>query len=515
VVPGSAADDLPGDLVSQFENTGTVSLEMHTLGSRDQRVLHFQVVADCLSPDAEAESVMVSVDDPSSIVTYYFGNQAGQVSVPLGSFECTRPGGALRVWKDFDVGTSTLTVTIESRYLPGQGDRTIRNIRVVEKPSHHFAADIASADPPLHQVFPGHLYDTLVWSVPALGPKEQRAFTVRVKPTCCSRRYAPPILVDTSKLPEQTSDSEVIYTHPDGTRDFVWIQNRSVTLPSVESCSGRPDLYLEPALTYDEYVRPPQLDPSLVLASERSPSIWVDSLTPNGYWDGSAQNIGAYVDGAELFTSGPRISGQGDRFVRSSENRIMTWVLNVDTGPLDGLPSGAKLYVRNNLTSGWDRLAVTALPTMDGADINTSGGYLFARKLVSFVVRPQRVQSQHVSPYSLPAEAAVEAIRLLNPRLASDIERWAQSNQGSWTRMVARRQIVPADLRDMLPDTCGSNVRCFWEGTLRTRFNRFLGQEGAGMAWGKPSIQARVALEGPASEIHTNNNVATVVLLTD
>jgi hypothetical protein len=298
IVPGSMASDVEGltqEQINEFVSTGQMSVGLGMLGSGEGKFVMFDIFSNCLNPDSVEERVNIGIDDPSSEVTYFFGNQVGHVMVPQRIFECTRPGD-LRCKKEYDFRTSILTITCESRYLPGAAGNTIRNIRIIERPSLYFQPRLSSVSPPATLVFPESRTDVLVWEIPQLSPQEVIRLTVYLEPTICSSEYTPPIVVNAGK-DTGGGPGEISYLRPNGTSNTIPMPIVSTSLSNVEACDGRADISIVPAYTLTEYVQPPDFSPHSVLFKHDSQAIWVDSYVPNGFWDGVAENVGDYIRG--------------------------------------------------------------------------------------------------------------------------------------------------------------------------------------------------------------------------
>ena len=451
VVPGSIISNIPfaTGQIAVFESSGQIVGDIGTLGSTEGAFLQFEVTADCLTPDSEQESVEVVVDDVSSKVIYTFGVNEGEVPVPERTFECTRPGD-LRINKEYDFVESKLYITLESRYLPGTDNNIIKNIVVIERPSFWFQASPASASPTLSYLFPGSQYDTLVWEIAELGPREIITLSVYLEPMACSENYHPPIPVNATKN-TGGEPGWVSYVRPDGTKGKIVMPFEEASLSDVDPCDGRPDLAVAPAFSFSEYLNPPAILPMQVLYKHESPWMWVDSEVGNGFWNGTSENVGDYIRGAELASSTTvpvdkriTVQGNGDYFYVDAKNIIYVKVANVGDKQTQVLDPGAKLLVYNHATHHWDMLRTEAIQALEVND----------EKLIEIKLVPNAIQPEHNRAYALPPLEAMKIIRALDSNLAGRIRSWANSNLPQWDTLVNHPAIVPMDELYILTDEC-------------------------------------------------------------
>jgi len=511
VVPGSVVSDIPltTSQIGLFESSGQIIGNIGTLGSTEGAFLQFDVTSDCLTPDSEQESVEEVVDHASSKVTYIFGVNEGEIPVPERSFVCTRPGD-LRVNKEYDFVDSKLYITLESRYLSGTGNNIIQDIEVIERPSIWFQANPATASPPLSYLFPGSRFDTLVWKIAELGPGEIRTLSVYLEPMVCSENYNPPIPVNATKT-AGGDPGRISYVRPDGTAGHIKMPFEEGSLSDVDPCDGRPDLVVAPAFSFSEYQNPPQIHPRQVLYNHESPWIWVDAYVGNGFWNGTSENVGDYISGAELAPSTTvpvdkriTVQGNGDYFYVDSKNVIYVKVANVGEKQTQVLDPGAKLLVYNHVTHHWDMLGAEALEALDLND----------EKLLVFKLGQNVIQPEHIRAYALSPLEAMKIIRTLDPNLANRIDSWASGNISQWNTLANMPAIVPQDVLDILPDQCPwYDPFCWFVTTLHDQFENFLANLGSHMAWGKPSMKVSVILATADLEKHTHNNSSSEVII--
>jgi hypothetical protein len=513
VVPGSVVSDIEGltqEQINEFVTTGQMNVSLVALGSGEGKFVRFDIFSNCLNPDSVEERVNIGIDDLSSKVTYFFGNQEGQVMVPQRIFECTRPGD-LRCRKEYDFRTSILTITCESRYLPGAAGNTIRNIRIIERPSIYFQPRLSSVSPPATLVFPETRTDVLVWEIPKLGPQEVIRLTVYLEPTVCSSQYAPPIVVNAGK-DTGGGPGEISYLRPNGTSNTIPMPIIRTSLSNVETCDGRADISIAPAYTFSEYDQPPQFSPHSVLFKHDSSAIWVDSYVPNGFWDGVAENVGDYISGATLRETSSalpaeeriQVFGQGDFFKVDSKNSVIARIGNHGSKASGVITNGATLYVYNYVSSNWESIASENIPQIAPGE----------RKLLKFPISQNTLQARHIKPYSLPLRYVMRLISILNPNLGTRMRDWANSNPSQWSSLENQGEILPEDVLNMLPNTCPwYDPYCWVTTTLRERFQQFLSQYGDVIAWGNRSAKTRIMLKGPDSERHTNNNISEEIFI--
>ncbi len=511
VVPGSVMSDIPltDSQITQFESSGLIIGSIGTLGSTEGRFLKFDVAADCLTPDSEQESIEVDIDDASSKVTYIFGVNEGEVPVPEKSFVCTRPGD-LRVNKEYDFADSKLYITLESRYLPGTGNNIIKDIEVIERPSIWFQANPTTASPPLNDLFPGSLNDTLVWKIAALNPGETKTLSVYLDPMACSANYHPPIPVNATKT-AGGDPGRISYIRPDGTAGKIEMPFETGSLSAVDPCDGRPDLAVVPAFAFSEYRMPPPVLPRQVLYNHETPWIWVDSEVGNGFWNGTSENVADYIAGAELAPSTTvpvdkriTVQGNGDYLHVNSKNMVYVKVANVGDKQTQVIDPGAKLLVYNHATLHWDMLGAEAIQALDLND----------EKLLVFKLAPNQIQPEHNKAYAVSPIEAMQIVRALDPNLANRIRSWASGNLSQWNVLSNLPAITPQDLLDVLPDQCPLyDPYCWFVTTLHDRFEAFLANRGRQMAWGKPSMNVSVILSAANLEKHTHNNSSSEVII--
>jgi hypothetical protein len=510
VVPGSVVSDIPLTIsqIGLFESSGQIIASIGTLGSTEGAFLQFDVTSDCLTPDSEQEGIEVVVDHASSKVTYIFGVIEGEVPVPERSFVCTRPGD-LRVNKEYDFVDSKLYITLESRYLPGTDNNIIKDIEVIERPSIWFQANPATASPPLSYLFPGSRNDTLVWNIAELGPGEIKTLSVYLDPMACS--------ADSNTFPVNATKNSggdpgwISYVRPDGTRGKIEMPFEMASLSDVDPCDGRPDLAVAPAFSFSEYRNPPQIHPGQVLYNHESPWIWVDAYVGNGFWNGTSENVGDYINGAELTPSANApvakriaVQGNGDYFYVDSKNVIYVKVANVGEKQTQVLDPGAKLLMFNHVTHHWDMLGAEALEALDLND----------EKLLVFKLGQNVIQPEHIRAYALSPTEAMKIIRTLDPNLSGRIQSWANGNPSQWDTLASLPAIVPQNVLDILPDECPwLDPFCWFTTTLHDRFAQFLAGQGRHMAWGRPSMKVSVLLTAADLEKHTRNNASSEVII--
>lgn len=517
LIPGSIESDIKAfdlDLIVDFEEDGEVAIPIGALASGEGRFISFDVFSNCLTPDSPVESVEVNVEAmysegvPVSRVTYIFGVDPGEVPVPLRTFRCTRPGD-IRYWKEFDFAQSILTIGLESRYLEG----TIRDVRVMEVPSYHFQPTLALASPELAFAFPGMTQDVVVWEMAELAPREIKVMTIPLTSRVCSEsiRYRPPVSVNSQKGTGGLGPGWIEYVCPDGEAKIVQMPLENASLLNVENCAGRPDLYIEPAFTFEEFwaVFQPQVEevePRSVLPKDRSESIWVDCDRPNGWWDGSSSNVGDYIDGAYLLPGGPgssvedriRVRGQGDLFFvpmlsMGPKNAVFARVENCGEIVADFLADGVRVYAHNPDTGGWDVLTVQETKLLGGnGDV-----------LVRSVIDPLSVEPAQTRPYAVHVQDALEYIGKLDAALAQRFRTLASEHPSLWSHLMSQPAVVPNDVLIALWDA----------GVLYDEFDAFLNSYRGIMAWGKPSVTIKVELRPVSQEKHTNNNSAAAVFL--
>jgi hypothetical protein len=248
-----------------------------------------------------------------------------------------------------------------------------------------------------------------------------------------------------------------------------------------------------------------------VLYNHETPWIWVDSEVGNGFWNGTSENVGDYINGAELTPSANApvakriaVQGNGDYFYVDSKNVIYVKVANVGVKQTQVLDPGAKLLVYNHTTLHWDMLGAEAIQALDLND----------EKLIVFRLVPNAIQPEHIKAYALSPLEAMKIIRTLDPNLAGRIRSWANGNASQWDTVASLPAIVPQDVLDILPDECPwLDPFCWVTTTLHDRFAQFLAGQGRHMAWGKPSMKVSVLLATADLEKHTRNNASSEVII--
>jgi hypothetical protein len=488
-IPGSATTDLAlsGEQTSELLASGSLTADIGTLGSGDGRFLSFDVTSDCLSPDSDPEEVTVGVDDPASRVDYIYGLEARSVQVPQATFQCRRPG-ALRVEKRYDANSGDLAITLESRYPPATPSAVIRNIVVLEQPTAQFQPDAASASPPVDRLFSTQDFDQIIWRIGELAPREKRLFRIRLTPTVCSAQYQGSAVVNSGKV-----RGSVSYTKPNGGRERIWLPPLTAGLPSVPECPGRPDLHLWAAETLAEYETPPPARTARVLARHESPSLWVDAPT-NGLWVDGDPAIAARITGARVVGGRLIVDGQGDVFRLAAANRLYVYPYNSGSVRADKLSAGATASVYNHTTASWNPIA-----TADRPEVPVKGYRAFFISVASGTVNPQN----HVRAYRLPLADGLAVVRAASVTVYNLLTNWLAQNPAQQQALEALGEIVPATLIQALP--MGSALQQSAQAALNQ----------ASIVWGKPSITLRIELRPAPGELHTNNNVATEVLVVD
>jgi hypothetical protein len=505
IIPGTIWSDI--ESISQgdfdlFESSGEITADIGKLESSEGRSIGFEVNSHCLSPDSDEESIEVNVDDGSSIVTYNFGPYSGEVEVPLRTFECYKPGN-LRVEKDYDLQTSVLSISLQNMYsaIPGK-DNTIRNIRVIDNPSIYFQPRLSSAAPPIQTVFADALTDWLLWEIHELDPKETKTLKINLESRVCSNyRYSPPIDVNAGKN-TGGGPGHIHYTRPDGTSDIIIMPFERTSLPMVETCDGRADIWIEAAYTYYEYMYSPEIDPYSALPKHESPHIWVDSEEELGFWDWSSESVGDFIIGASATSTDTgipierriRVLRQGDVFSAISNNKIMVRIRNTGSELSEVLSTGARLLVFNHnhaVPSAWHLIGTEALPQINPQD----------SELISFLIAPNTLRPEHIRPYALTVEDAMQIISVLSPMVAANIRIWANSHTSEWSSLESQGKILPGDLLNVL------------NGRPKVFFRNFLNSFGDTIAWGKPYAIVKVVVDEVTSEKHTNNNLSTEIII--
>ncbi len=503
VKPGTIStsiENVTDSQIQEFEQTGQITAAIGTLGEGQERTFSFQVVSECLQPDAgPGAEVQVNIDDPASTVQYTFGLSQGSKPVPQASFLCRTPGD-LEVGKIFDPTTMELEIWVRNNWPPdptGVKDNSLKDLVIIEMPSSYFQPKRGSAVPPEAGFFPGGLTDYLVWRIASLRPKETVELKTILEPTLCSAQNQPPLDVDWVKYPGSgLSASEVYFTPPGGgTKPPQFIPNITTTLSQVETCNGRFDLFLEPAYTEAEYKADIGIGASIpwnvkyAHPRDETPMLFVDCRSGNGLWNGDPGTIQQYVSEA---TDVDNVEGQGDILEVGTTNVIYLRVFNVGTLASPTLSYGLSLRAFNYQSERWDELAkvtVSAIPA-------------WQKRTVKIPFPDGPVSSNYIRPYKLTLEDLLLLVRTEAPSFAGTLSQWLNVNP------EVRQGLN--DLGELEP----SQVSPYLQGSpaILNGFDSFMAQH-PNTCWGKPSICVHAALQPGSGERHTNNNSTTEVII--
>ena len=435
IVPGSWQFSegilLPADsLLAAFAESGAIILKLGDLPTGRTRTFSFRVrPRDCLTPDDERESVLITPNTDTK-VTFVYGQVPGEVRAFQPTLNCHKPPG-LVIRKDYNAATSEVILTAESKYLPSAAvDNTIRNIQVYEFPSPQYQYRVGSAVPPVTRFIPSFYMDLLYWRIPTLAPQEQRELRFTVDLVAWTPHDMNPLRLNA--LSKDIVAGWATYIRPGGEKTNVTLPQRLVYVSTMDLLpEGRPDLYITPALDVGEFQegvpeeRP--LDAELLsehtgtlpadwlrLAYElfqgkESPDVWIDTDT-NGFvnqWQprdspeviaGIRRHITyATFDAMDGYFSA--VHGQGDLWHRESKNRVYIRMENLGVAASRPIPGGLVLEAFDYDNGRWDLLQQIELPEV--------GVLANAQQLVYIELPANTLQPRHLQ--------AVRGAELLPP----------------------------------------------------------------------------------------------------
>ena len=504
VLPGSVSTsilNLTSDQIHQFEQSGQLLASIGTLGEGEERTVSFQVQANCLAPDAPpGTNVNVDIDDPSSAVVYTFGLSQGSIPVPQTSFRCSPPGD-LGVDKSFDPETKKLSISLKNNWLQdptGVRDTSFKNLVVIDQPSFYFQVKQDSATPTLAAFLPWSTTDYLAWRVPRLGPQETVLLSAVLEPTLCSAQNKPPLDVDAEKYTGMGPGSFVFYRANTGSGEQkrALIPNKTTTLSLVETCSGRSDLFLEPAYSPAEFEGDEGLSSQgpwqgkYAHPRDESPMVFVDTASGNGFWDGNETTISQFISGATNIRAVP---GQGDVPLNlDAQNMIWVVVANVGEVPAPAVPHGVVLWCFDNVNGHWARVKDADFP-MVGRD---------SHALVRVALQEGAIQPAFVSPYRLGVKDIRRLIAGEDHQFSGVLSTWLSAHPNVAQALSGSGRITPIEASALLQN----------HPTIRDGLSHFLATH-PNISWGKPSVLLKVTLPVGPSERHTNNNSTTEVVI--
>lgn len=553
IVPGSTfttIEDVTQVQIDEFEVTGEISAFVGTLRENEDKTFVFDVVSTIPGPYDEEETVIVTADYPSSIVTYTWDDPDVEIieEIPPKEFYSTRPP-VLKVRKEYDKETSILTITLENSFSMDFEEMIMTDIRLIEIPTQYFQPDSDSAQPPLNFTFPSRIDDAIVWLVDEIRPTEIKTFQINLEPLVVEDWYNPPISVnalpylgellcaginENPQVIEPTGDygsdpyraplntgytGRVFYNLPDGSLAVAWLPEIESEVNDVEDIVGRVNRWVTPAYTFYEWLNPSEhrwqnRNPSEILYLNDSEDIWLDSSQQNGYWNISSNNEDA-IKGANGTIV---VQGQGDLFDRYSNNRIFVKVTQGMRGPDDPqsdyapgeiwsepTSNGGNLYFFNRNTDDWDFIASSDVPSVQ----------IEGNDLMVFEVQDETIGSDYLMGYRIPKEEVIPLIRYFDFSLSMEIESYLMEHPNLWESAGENGFVSPGDVHRIMRDYEWwefIHPENWFEASLKERFGDFL--ENRLISWGKESVKVKVEILPESSEKHTNNNYATETFLT-
>lgn len=364
----------------EFYETGKIDIQFGTLRSGEERSVSFQITSPaCLTPDSPQESIDIPVDQLEGVnparLSYRFGG-GSQIEIPVEQriLTCLRPG-ALRCDKQLDDDTLTVHVSCKNMYTEDpMHPNIVRNIHIRERlfPAFQYKKETFSFSDGcgVHALstpwalIPDETTDTLAFKLDELKPQEECILSFQIQSRACTNTARPTAvnLWYPDKGYTEKSESTVEFQKPDGETGKIRLPQRWHLLSNTDDCDGRPNLYVSPSLTTEEFFElNPQYNPfptGYILFTSDPPglaydtwSIWIDSPN-NGYvtnWQDEA-HIRAHQENFQGFsnrndvsfvigpdnTAIPReliVSGRGDTFRTETNNKIYVQFKNTGTKP--------------------------------------------------------------------------------------------------------------------------------------------------------------------------------------
>lgn len=363
-----------------FYDNGNIEIHFGTLRSGEERSISFQITSPaCLTPDSPQESIELPVDqlegpNPARL-SYRFGS-GPQIEIPVEQrmLICLRPG-ALRCDKQLDDDTLTVHVSCKNRYTEDPTHPNIvRNIHIKESlfPAFQYKegtfsfSDSCGVNPIYTPwaLIPDETIDTLAFKLDELKPQEECILSFQIQSRACTNTARPTAvnLWYPDKGYTEKSESTVEFQKPDGNIERIRLPQRWHLLSNTDDCDGRPNLFVSPALTTEEFFElNPQYNPfptGYILFTPDPPglahdswSIWIDS-PDNGYvtdWQDEThirthqKNFQGFSNRSDVsFVIGPDntaipreviVSGRGDTFRIETDNKIYVQFENTGTKP--------------------------------------------------------------------------------------------------------------------------------------------------------------------------------------
>lgn len=368
----------------EIQDQELLELSIGTLMEDDNFTLSYKIdIKECLDIDDPLDFCEITpVKYPASQVYYNYGMQTFPYILEEKKIICKKKP-YLDINKEINTELDEVKITIINNYThhdtESDESRTFTNIRVLEQlspyfqfrcssPPRFYPSGLPSLDPNFiapNRFIPGPLGgDLLYWKITSLGPEEEITLKFKVDFLAWLPRDAGKILpvdmverdVKQQPYPEETIEPRVYYFFR-GQRHFSTIPDRSeedifilpAILPDFTEEGGRPNLYIEPSLTVNEFInipsdqynlifnpQTPSTEPwplsSNIFEYSESADIWIDSAA-NGLvnnWN-NRNTIDPYLENDsynQATNELMNVLGQGDLFHMSDYNRVFVRIHN-------------------------------------------------------------------------------------------------------------------------------------------------------------------------------------------